>query len=343
MECYLHSIIFSRFPRQMSIVVSPRRGLVLRAHDIQRFYEIAHLYDGLGDVFTELYVHDGGVHVDKIVFDIDGPDLEKAFIELLSLRGFLDRERMPYILVFSGSKGFHVYIPVKHFVANDETARLAIKSMQDYIASSVGLRYYDKHLVGTTRHWIRVPGTRNMKSKRYSSFLDPLVRELSRVYEASHTPICPDYRDVLSRRPPDPREYVGKTIEYYEHNNPPPRPLITISHEKGDVARFLEPLLRPCVYKWALTTEPSHFIRTQFALELCWLGFTEEEIVEIISRLNWEDYEERITRYHVRKICDKAKAGVLKPASCKTIRDKGYCLGEKCPFYPGYFYWWGLI
>ena len=76
--------------------------------------------------------------------------------------------------------------------------------------------------------------------------------------------------------------------------------------------------------------EPAHEVRTDFVAELYWLGYSEDEVVEIIRKLNWKDFDEKLTRYHVHKIFEKG----LLPMSCSKLRNFVKCV--KC----GWFYYW---
>ncbi|MCK4308121.1 hypothetical protein KAW50_07860, partial [candidate division WOR-3 bacterium] len=60
-------------------------------------------------VYTSVYDTNEKVLLDKIVFDMDSKDLNEVFAEVDILCSRLHDRNMPYGVVFSGKKGFHIW------------------------------------------------------------------------------------------------------------------------------------------------------------------------------------------------------------------------------------------
>lgn len=332
-QCYLNHLLFPFYPTEVSLVRNQDHAHVLRVFDQLRLLEIVRIYNGLAHIYTRLYP--AGI-INKVVFDIDAPDIETAIQDMASLASVFEEERLPYVIVFSGRKGFHVYLLTKMVKIDKSMFRIVLKSVVDYYADAAQLRHLDAQ-TGYGNGWIRLPNTIHIDSGRYATYVESYMVSAGDVYEYSQRPRCPDLSSILGREPPDPREYVALADlpEYL------PKPLPEIrAPELESVAEYLRRVVRPCIALHSLHDNPSHFIRTQLATELCWLWHSPQEICDIIEKLRWTDYSRRVTCYHVNKICDKVKQGLLHPASCHTLRERGYCIADKCPFYPRYWSWW---
>ncbi len=341
LDCYLTNLLFPYYPTRLSLVLSDKRGSkVLTAYDYMRLKELAEIYNGYRHVYVRL--HPANTY-NKILFDIDASNLKEALEDARKLVSLLEEEKRPYIVVFSGAHGFHVYLLIKPFRVGQGTAQAVFKSMVDYYAIQAGLKHLDTRTSHSPSFWVRLPNTVNLKSGLYAVYLSPrelLEKDIRSIKLMARRPRCPEYGEVLKRMPVDAREYVFV--------NPTPLPERSSSAEletlkagvPSNIVKMIEGLVRPCVLQAVLTDNPTHFARTQFAIELCWLWFSVEEICNIIEKLKWDDYDRRITCYHVRKICEKVHVRLLYPASCRRLQREGLCLSEKCPYYPSMHYWW---
>jgi hypothetical protein len=232
---------------------------------------------------------------------------------------------LPYIPVFSGRKGFHVYIPVKPWrPPSTETAKAVLRDVQESLASDI--READRHVFGDVRRKVRFPNTLN--NSNYATPLPPDFTSwtLSQVIDWAKTPRSVEY-DV---KPIDIETLTDVDLTHYtNHYSVQPASTYVAPISVQSVLR----LLRPCVAEALLRDrEPSHMVRVDMVAELMWLGFTEEQVVEFIKMLGWGDFDEKVTRYQVHQIFSRG----YRPLSCSRLRDFVRC--GRC----GWFYWWGV-
>ena len=317
----INHLLFSSFPREIGYYNGKFRN---RVYDESEFKRYITLMNGLENVYVSVYDVENYV-IDKVVFDIDSSSIEKSKQAVISL---LDRLRDDgiddVIVVFSGYKGFHVYVLVKKFNTPDFSFKIALlRDVEDKYAD--GIKEIDRHLVGNLKALIRVPNTIHIKTGLFSVVVDDIrrfrIKDARFVKEFDREVKKYDIKDMYD-------------IEYVEHSDMYERNGTSVklegSHEIKDVS-LLKNLIRPCVYKHITEHgEPDHMIRTDFVSELMFLGYSEEDVVKVISKLGWIDYDERKTRYHVRKIYEKG----LYPMTCKEIKRYVDC------FDCGWQYFW---
>lgn len=338
--CPITQILFSDYPVKLSLVRVDKRGsVVITAHDFLRLVEIVSLYNGYRHIYIQIQPRN---IINKVVFDIDAGNLRDAYEDMRRLVEVFEEEKVPYVVAYSGRRGFHVYLITKRVeITETSTLALTLKSVISYYASRAELKHLDAETGYKIGGWIRLPGTIHPVTKHYAVLLsyEDVERGLSHIVELSKRPYCP--RIEVRRMPPDPRDYVFRVPlpEYPVMGTPQDAISARIPQ---NIVKYLKEMIRPCVLQSVLVDNPTHFARTQFVTELCWLWFTEEDIVEIIEKLRWDDYDRRITLYHVKKICEKVRDGVLYPASCRSLQNRLMCLGQSCPYYPAYNYWWRL-
>lgn len=314
------SLLFSFFPRELG-----RYRRVVDGWDQVEGY--VRRYNGLKDIYISLY--DLGLRLDKIWWEVDAPSLEKALESVKALVGRFEREGLPYIPVFSGNRGFHIYVPIKAWnPPNAETAKAVLRAIQEMFAD--GVKYVDRHGFGNVRQMVRLPNTLRVGGLNYCTYLPP---------------------DFVDWAPADIAEYVKEPhiVNYGRGELPDVRQLIDINYVPepsnkdfsgfdlephsvpSDVIRFLKGVVRPCLAEHlAAERDPSFEVRTDLVSELMWLGYPKEFVVDLARRLNWADYDEKKTRYHVSKIYEKG----LKPLGCRKLRQHVRC--RNC----GWFYWW---
>jgi len=332
-------MLFYRYPRPIHVMYAGKHVRKVIAQSPAHLFLIMDRYPV--ELHTPLHVTED--EINKVVFDIDNKSLGASLVELKDLCSFLRKEGLPYIPVYTGGKGFHVYVIFKPFRSNKETVRLAYKNFYEYVVDSVGLTSYDKNFIRSTIHTIRIPLSRRIIHTpvrdiiRFCTYLPSDVERLTveDVFSESFRPACRTY-DILNL--PDIRPYLGYQPAYNESiTNPFEVSKLPVSF------RVLSKVVRPCVLCNVKRSDAPHEIRTAFAAELAWLGFDENSIVKYCSLMGWDDYNPKVTRYHVRRIWQKVRNKQLFPPSCRRLRMLGYCLGERCPYYPGVFYWWGVV
>ena len=339
------NIIFGRFPRVLGLK-SKSKFRRIKINSFEELVSYIYKYNSIADLYSSIY--DLFYGIDKIVFDLDSPNIQDAYVDTCLLVDKLKSDKIPYLIVFSGQKGFHVYALFKYWrPPNKDTAIVANRALYHYFLSEVNLKTVDVKLIGDVSRVIRIPNTKHTKTGRYAIPLPPSMCDeltVSDIISMSRDPKPIIIAHGVLR---DPREYIDLSSMYArEYATAEKLDLAghSIPKTKREVIEMLKPIIRPCIlYIVSRDPEPPHDIRTYFVEELVWLGYSVDEIVDIIRRLNWIDLNERITRYHVNKIYEKiVKEGRLFPPTCKTLRDKGYCLRDKCPT-GEWYYWWGNI
>jgi hypothetical protein len=202
-------------------------------------------------------------------------------------------------------------------------------NLQEIVTENI--KYVDRHSFGNLRMLVRIPGTLHPKTKKYCTYVDlDNIRTANDILEW-----CLEHHVVNFgiKKLPDVRELID--IDYVPtRSDLEYEPKQWGSHKiPSNVFYFLKNLIRPCVVNiLMIDKEPPHEVRTDLVTELMWLGYSENDVFEIIRKLNWVDFNEKITRYHIHKIFEKK----LYPPSCKKLANYVYC--TNC----GWFYWWGV-
>ena len=118
----------------------------------------------------------GTALANKLVFDLDSKNLEEAKQDTITLLTRLQEDGIDIQsstrIYFSGSKGFHIEVPVSREFTPEE-----LKSVCTNIAGD--LQTFDEKVYNTTRLF-RLPGTKHQDTNLYKTELDPLdLQELS--------------------------------------------------------------------------------------------------------------------------------------------------------------------
>lgn len=251
--------------------------------------------------------------IDKIPIDLDAKSIEEALDMVKQVVDRIEEEELGYIPIFSGRRGFHLHIPLEPFDAtNKETAKYMLRSAQEYFAGDM----MDEQMKGVLNHCIRIPNTRRERTNCYSAYLpkDFLNWEPVDIVEWASSPHNLEY-DI--NRDSDIREYAGivkKRVGKFELEEP------NLPQHKvpSDIEKMLKGLIRPCLME-EIFNNPGHKIRTELVVELKQHGYGAQAIVEIISRLGWDNFDRSKTEYHVKKILDSN----LKPMSKETLKRMG--------------------
>jgi len=271
--------------------------------------------------------------IDKIVFDFDGGKkgerLKDVFEEVKIFVGELISRKFVFIPVFSGNRGFHIYVLLQPIEVEESIARFLLKTVQEEFAEDY--KFVDKQKFGVVNAMIRVPNTLNMKRKLWCCYLPLHFVEWSikELLEYSKTPQYQTYKFNGQKYPlitdlaeitmnEVPKEL--KPTQNFEYAPPKIPPL-----------HLLKDLVRPCVFEEITSNpEPPHYVRLDFVAELKHLGYTPQQVFEICKQFKWEDFDPRVTLEQIHDIYERD----LLPPSCKTLRKFVKC--KKC----GWHYFW---
>jgi hypothetical protein len=310
--------LFNRFPREVDY---PRK-VVYNANELKRFVELT---NGIKAVYVALY--DVTYTIDKVFFDFDSTDLRLAFDDVKTFIKRLEQFNYPFIPVFSGRKGFHIYVLMRPWTPpNVETAKAVLRDIQHSLAGD--LVTCDRQVFGDIKRLARYPNTLNK-----SNYCVPLPYEFTnwsvgQIIDYAKSPKSIDY-DITNV--PSIDAFIDNIHEYTDEPGEL-RPL----HDPVDMPpslQLVKPLIRPCVFE-AVTTdpEPPHIVRVALVTELMYYGWSKESVHELIRRLRWRDYDNKVTKYQIDQIYRKKYL----PPSCHKLRHFVRC--TNCGWI--YFYNW---
>ena len=91
--------------------------------------------------------------------------------------------------------------------------------------------------------------------------------------------------------------------------------------------------IRPCFTEALKSGEMAHGQRIALVYEAYCAGMSRDEIVGLYRCL--DDFDEAKTRYQIDWLLNGKNEREIKPYRCVTIQKKGWCIGEKCPYFKG--------
>ena len=318
------TFLFNIFPRDIMLPNTKKRGSYYRRQikNENQFNQYITLMNGSGmNTYTSIYDSRERPFIDKIVFDLDGTNLNSVFDDVKLLTSRLQEKNIPFSVVFSGGKGFHIYGLLKPFEMSREMASYYLSNLEKLLSKNI--KTVDTHLVGNVSAIIRVPNTTN--NGRYCSPLplDFYEMNLSDILEWSKIehPFISSNGDLMTIQ-----DITGK-LDY--RKNESKEVVDCIKSDSIPSMEILEELIRPCIFKEIQKSNPLNIARIDFVSEMMFLSFTPKQIFDLIKTLSWENFDEEMTKYHIRKVFDKR----LKPYSNSKINE---ALGCKETDY----YWW---
>lgn len=273
------------------------------------------MFERMQQGMNHISVYDLNFLIDKVVIDIDSNSVEKSFQSTIEVIERIENEGADYVPVFSGRRGFHIYILTEKFQPpNKPTGNVVIRKAQEYF--SEGVDHIDTQFLGDVRHMLRLPNTCREDTNCLCTYLpkefvDWTPEDVVVWSKEMHSV------DYSLERNIDVRKYITKEAEDIKsfRINPPDLDQHPIPE---NIKGFLERLIRPSIFKRAVEgSSPGHMVRTEFVAELSALGYDAEHILAIISRLGWSNYDERTTWYHIDKIVNR---GGINPMATKKLK-----------------------
>jgi len=313
----MHSdfLFYPFFPRELGVPHS--QFFQRRTYTSTEFFdEIERKRKEQRELYAGIYAIDNGtVTVDRIAFDIDAPSLftaKKIAVKLCSILNNLDLQP---VIVFSGRKGFHVYVFFSPKQLSEAFAKCITRLLCLDLTKDV--EFVDPHFHGNVRGMLRVPNT--LHSLRHYAI--PLTQEELVRY---------DMLGIMrmSRTVRDIDEIVrdeGTVIDIADevqisHQQEQQRKFSVHTDEVGEVdIDIIREFVRECVIEKLLSDpEPPHLLRVDFVSELMIAGFSEEDVVRIFTRYFsfWDDFDIERTRYQIHHIFQHKYL----PLSCSKLR-----------------------
>lgn len=225
-------------------------------------------------------------------------------------------------LIVKTNKGYHVYIYFDYvYLINSNLSfwNKVYGQIQQRFLSSHNYKYADKAVLGNLRKMCRIPLSVHQKTGEECIIVDNQLRpdkirsiKYYKLYGLKKADITLAVKKV--------RE-VKKSVkaEAYQRT-------------EGKSFKFLN-AIRPCFQKAIDSHEMCHAQRLALLLEAYCAGYdAQQSLIDFFRYFN--DFDESKTRYQVDYFFkNTVKKGQVRPYKCKTIAEKGWCLGEECPLF----------
>jgi hypothetical protein len=323
-------VLFGDFPREVGI---PARSGVNSFEALEKFIG---KNNGKNDCFVSVYA-DSCV-VDKLFFDIDSPH---GFLRSRSaatrVYNYLITNGFTAVTILSGKKGFHIYAPlIQEPSLTKSMLKRLLRDASVYIIektlSEEERTFMDFAVIGDIRRIARIPNTlRPPKNVMHCVVLPSNWTDLSDV-ELVRLAKNPNFISLdwephhkLSELPLAKKHSYNKLatesvkVHYVSH----------APHEKlhnGAIDRILNQSLRPCLKHFVTSANPPHYARYAATLDLLNLKYTEDNVFEIFSQLNWIDFNSAVTKYQIHTAQVGLDLGAQSSVKRDTLRINGICM-----------------
>lgn len=274
-------------------------------------------FDGKCPIFVSTYrfpTRDTPI-VDSAVFDIDSRlSLRIPYRDTKKLKDFCDEHKIPYVIDFSGGKGFHFFLIVKPEEGTQEV-KDKLYSIQLSLIDYLHISAMDLPTIGRLRWLIRFPSSRYVRIEREK---DKSMRIINNDLYCRYIP------------PDDFEKGIDHILQLAKEPGPiPARPKATLSmneiiklipkfemHHRYNGCDNLELLQSsdsvaiptvqslglPCLQQIAGKDHPSHHERIEMVSWLKAMGYRDVAIIAFIKNLKWRDYNYKDTSTNVASI-----------------------------------------
>jgi len=310
----------------------PNQVYVERRFAFDNFYRA---FNGKTPFFVSTYhfIDKATPVVDKIIFDVDSYfGIRIPYNNVKQLKQFCERKDIPYVINFSGGKGFHFFMMIKDIIpkcpGDKTTLKDKIYSLQVSICDRYNIQAVDHPTFGRLHFMIRYPTSKYVRSRKtngyYCRYIEPkdFEKGLKHISELAKTKgeLPPDIKgdqslddiiDMIPNFKMIDRTNGEDTIELIRSEMEPPT---------------IDALVLPCMKEFVTHAHPPHYERVELVAWLKWLGFKDEAIALFIKSRNWTRYKYETTRYQVSTIRGRYP-------NCKQLR-RSYgdmCEENKCP------------
>ncbi len=257
-----------------------------------------------------------------VPFDFDDKDRSLAFYDAVKLTDYCRIMGWQFIMVDTTHKGYHVWIPCREKTYEKDVLR----NFQIYLKDKLDLKTVDEQLFGDVRRLLRIPMTYHEKTHRLCGY----VRMEDRG-------VLPDLNDFMKTE----RCYYSNYNKNIEINTGEDtnawkmQEQIKPSKLSDKLRKSIVPAksIKPCLEKYIRVENPTAWIRAMMTAHLYRRGWDKEKIFNFYKSLNWIDWNETVTNYHLNFITTSGKNGCYEEPSCETIIKHGYCLGGECEYY----------
>lgn len=281
------------------------------------------------DVFVNLFSEDQrkSKDYDMVFLDIDDSLLTVSYLRLMAVMQALDAEKIKYAVVFSGSKGFHVYVPFKSTVLSSYR-----DAVMGWLKSKHILEHVDVRTVEDNRV-TRMPHSRNTKSGKYYIPLNraQAMAGISAIVDMARRP-CYDQECFM----PNPNLRMADDLK--EHD----REVVTkdFGQMKSESRMFASEADYPDCIKKMLSmardgTDLGHYERLELGVFLLHAtGGDVDQVANVYSQMS--DYNEGKTKYYLEYAMERG----LHMSRCERLIGLGICpyraeeAASRCMFHP---------
>jgi hypothetical protein len=253
--------------------------------------------------------------VDCAVFDIDSKlSLRIPYNDTKKLKDFCESKDIPYVIQFSGGKGFHFFLITKP-EEGSEKVKDKLYSIQLSLVQSLKIHAIDLPTVGRLRWLIRLPSCKYIRINKdknngisivnnglYCRYLPPkdFDKGLNHILKLAETP------GIIPKRPKatySMDEIIEKIPEFkmkHKFNN---NDALEIMQSSGSVMVPTTCAIGlPCLKEIASQKHPTHFDRVELVAWLKMMGYRDIAINGYLKSLKWTDYNYRDTATNVASI-----------------------------------------
>lgn len=221
------------------------------------FYKFVNQYNGIKNIFFSLYNCDkfsnfDNCIIDKLVFDFDLKN--KSLEKIKSIIPLLKKLNYKFSIVFSGNKGFHLYI-FTHQTKDINNRYHTLYNAHRTIMEKLNLTTddIDSKLIGDIKRIIRCPNTMHLKSRLYAiplSVEEVLTLSYKEIKELAKVPRLKFYIFGKIKFSLEKLDYTPRRAEYKsipEHNYD-----IKLNNITDEKILSIVENMHPCVKMWLL-------------------------------------------------------------------------------------------
>jgi len=259
--------------------------------------------------------------VDNLYFDIDSYfSVRIPWRNVRLIKDWCYRRDIPYVINFSGGKGFHFYLMIKSEIPKTDKEkdklRTLMYSVQMRIAKETKIEAYDEPTFARLRFLTRYPTSlyirededtgvfssgqlycHNLDDELFDSGLKKIIRA---VREPGVLPNSPKSDISLQDIADFFKDF--KLIERSDKVGSDGFSERLLVQRAGTTVPTKEALGLPCLKELVSHTHPTHYERVELVAFLKFLGYTDIAINAFIKNCKWTRYSYTITSYQVRTV-----------------------------------------
>jgi len=251
--------------------------------------------------------------IDNMVFDIDSYfGFRIPYKNVQALKQFSEKHDIPYLINFSGGKGFHFFMIIKDIIPTSDEERQRVKdklySAQEAIVKECNVESIDYPTMGRLHFLIRFPTSKYIRYEdgelKNNGFycrnlppedFDQGLKHISKlVLEPGEVPKKPKATKSL--------DDIIKLLPKYKlrlHTNGKDNVELV---RAGMTIPSICALGIPCLKEISKNSHPCHRDRIELVSFLKMMGYTDIAITAFIKSLNWKDFKYAITSYQVSTV-----------------------------------------